>query len=122
MERGVLSDAQWSRIAELIPGEVGDPGRHGTDNRRFLEAVLWIARTGAPWRDLPATFGHWNAVFRRFRRWAVAGVFERVFKALRDDPDFEYVIADGTIVRVHQKASGAKAGPRRRPSGVRAAV
>ena len=59
----------------------------------------WIACTGAPWRDLPTLFGHWNAVFRR---WAAAGVFERLFKALRDDPDFEYVIADGTIVKTHR--------------------
>ena len=122
MDRFVLSDGQWARIAELIPGKPGDPGRSGTDNRLFLEAVLWIVRTSAPWRDLPGTFGHWNAVFRRFRRWAVAGVFERVFKALRDDPDFEYVIADGTIVRVHQKATGAKGGLKLRRSGARAAV
>jgi transposase len=122
LDRLVLSDAQWARMADLIPGKPGDPGRSGTDNRRFVEAVLWIVRTSSPWRDLPAMFGHWNSVFRRFRRWAVAGVFERMFKALRDDPDFEYVIADGTIVRVHQKATGAKGGPRLRRSGVRAAV
>ena len=109
-------------MAELIPGKPGDPGRSGTDNRRFMEAVLWIVRTGSPWRDLPATFGNWNSVFRRFRRWTVAGVFDRLFKALRDDPDFEYVIADGTIVRVHQKATGAKGGLRRRQSGARAVV
>jgi transposase len=118
VDRFVLSDAQWARIAELIPGKTGDPGRSGTDNRLFVEAVLWIVRTSSPWRDLPSAFGHWNSVFR----WAVAGVFERMFKALRDDPDFEYVIADGTIVRVHQKATGAKEGLRLRPSDARAAV
>ena len=122
MDRFVLSDAQWARMAELIPGKPGDPGRSGTDNRRFMEAVLWIVRTGSPWRDLPATFGNWNSVFRRFRCWTVAGVFDRLFKALRDDPDFEYVIADGTIVRVHQKATGAKGGLSRRQSGARVAV
>jgi transposase len=122
VDRFVLSDAQWARIAELIPGKTGDPGRSGTDNRLFVEAVLWIVRTSSPWRDLPAAFGHWNSVFRRFRRWATAGVFERMFKALREDPDFEYVIADGTIVRVHQKATGAKGGLRLRPSDARAAV
>ena len=109
-------------MADLIPGKPGDPGRSGTDNRRFVEAVLWIVRTGSPWRDLPAAFGHWNSVFRRFRRWAVAGVFEPVFTALRDDPDFEYVIADGTIVRVHQKATGAKGGLTLRRSGAHAAA
>ena len=122
MDRFVLSDMQWARMAELIPGKAGDPGRTGTDNRLFVEAVLWMTRTGSPWRDLPDGFGNWNAVFRRFRRWAVAGVFERMFKALRDDPDFEYVIADGTIIRAHQKASGAKGGLRLRPLGAHAAV
>jgi transposase len=122
LDRFVLTDAQWVRMAELIPGKLGDPGRSGTDNRRFVEAVLWIVRTSSPGRDLPATFGHWNSVFRRFRRWAVGGVFERMFKVVRDDPGFEYVIADGTMVRVHQKATGAKGGLRLRPSGARAAA
>jgi len=86
LDRLVLTDAQWIRMAELIPGKVCDPGRSGTDNRRFVEAVLWIVRTSSPWRDLPATFGHWNSVFRRFRRWAVGGVFELMVKVVRDDP------------------------------------
>jgi transposase len=110
LDRFHLSDNQWAKIADLLPGKVGDPGRSGRDNRLFLEAVLWVARTGAPWRDLPAAFGRWNSVFQRFRRWALSGAFERIFSALRDDPDFEYVIADGTIVRVHQKGTGARGG------------
>src|SRR5215208_1049472 len=109
-------------MAELIPGKAGDPGRSGTDTRLFMEAVLWIVRTGSPWRDLPATFGHWNSVFRRFRRWAVGGVFERMLAVVRDDQGFEDVIADGNMVRVHQKATGAKGGLRLRPSGARAAA
>ncbi len=120
MDRSCLSDAQWNQIAHLLPGKPGDPGRSGADNRQFVEAVLWIARTGAPWRDLPVMFGNWNSVFKRFRRWASHGVFERAFKALRGDPDFEYVIADGTICRVHQKAAGAKGGRKTRRSGARA--
>jgi transposase len=75
--------------------------------------VLWSARTGAPWRDLPASFGHWNAGFKRLRRWASRGVFARLFKARRGDPDCAYVIADGTISRVHQKATGANVWPAR---------
>ena len=122
MDRSCLSDAQWNQIAHLLPGKPGDPGRSGADNRQFVEAVLWIARTGAPWRDLPAMFGNWNSVFKRFRRWASHGVFERAFKALRGDPDFEYVIADGTISRVHQKATGAKGGLSAKPLGARAAA
>jgi transposase len=121
LDRLCLTDVQWEKIADLLPGKPGDPGRSGADNRLFVEAVLWIARTGAPWRDLPAMFGNWNSVFQRFRRWARKGVFERMFQALRGEPDFEYVIADGTISRVHQKATGAKGGRKTRPSGARAA-
>ena len=121
MDRDILSDAQWAQIAPLLPGKPGDPGRSGADNRLFLEAVLWMARTGAPWRDLHARFGRWNSVFRRFRRWAQNGVFESLFNALSDDPDFEYVMIDGTIVRVHQHGAGARGGLKIRPSADRAA-
>lgn len=122
MDRTVLSDVQWERIAPVVPGKDGDPGRSGTDNRLFVEAVLWVARTGAPWRDLPSGFGNWNSVFRRFRRWAQKGVFDSIFEALSGDPDFEYVMIDGTIIRVHQHGSGAKGGLKIRPSAGRAAV
>lgn len=118
----VLRDNQWERIAPLLPGKAGDPGRAGADNRLFLEAVLWIVRVGAPWRDLPKSFGNWNSVFQRFRRWARRGVFDQVFQALSEDADFEYVIIDGTIVRVHQHGTGAKGGLRLKPSGVRVAA
>jgi transposase len=118
----VLQDEQWERVAPLLPGKAGDPGRPGADNRLFLEAVLWMARTGAPWRDLPEAFGSWNTVFRRFRRWAQAGVFERLFQILSGDPDFEYALLDGTIIRVHQHGTGAKGGLVIRRSGARAAA
>jgi len=122
MDRTMLSDEQWERVAPLLPGKIGDPGRSGADNRLFLEAVLWIARAGAPWRDLPAHFGNWNSVFQRFRRWALKGVFARLFEVMSADPDFEYAMIDGTIVRVHQHGTGAKGGPKIRPLGVRAAA
>ena len=122
MDRAVLNDAQWERIAPLLPGKVGDPGRSGDDNRLFLEAVLWVVRTGAPWRDLHKDFGNWNSIFKRFRRWALKGVFEKVFSSLSGDPDFEYAMIDGTIVRVHQHGAGAKGGLKIRPSGGRAVV
>lgn len=122
MDRLILSDGQWERIAPHLPGKIGDPGRSAADNRLFLEGVLWIARVGAPWRDLPETFGQWNSVFQRFRRWALKGVFERIFKLLSDDPDFEYALIDGTIIRVHQHGTGAKGGRKIRRSGVRAAA
>ena len=121
MDRRILSDAQWQRIAPLVPGKPGDPGRSGVDNRRFVEAVLWLVRTGSPWRDLPESFGSWNSVFRRFRRWVQKGVFESLFKALSDDQDFEYAIIDGTIVRVHQHGTGARGGLKIRRLGDRAA-
>src|SRR5258707_849854 len=71
--RVVLRDDQWERLAPLVPGKIGDPGRSGTNNRMFLEAVLWRVRVGAPWRDLPEVFGEWNSAFQRFRRWAKKG-------------------------------------------------
>ena len=76
----------------------------------FSKLCLWKVRTGAPWRDLPPCFGKWNSQFRRFRRWATSGVFERLFTALSGDPDPEYILIDDTIVPVHQKAAGAKGG------------
>jgi transposase len=118
--RTVLTDVQWERIAPLLPGKKGDPGRAGEDNRRFVEGVLWIVRTGAPWRDLPDCFGKWFSVWKRFRRWALKGVFEKLFQVLSDAPDFEYALIDGTIVKVHRHATGAKGGPSIRPSAARA--
>jgi transposase len=118
--RLVLSDAQWDRLAPLLPGKPGDPGRSGENNRMFLEGVLWIVRTGAPWRDLPACFGNWFAVWKRFRRWALNGVFERLFQELSGEPDFEYALIDGTIVKVHRHGSGAKGGLKIRPLDARA--
>ena len=120
MDRMLLSDEQYERIAPILPGKPGDPGRTAADNRLFLEAVLWIVRTGAPWRDLPEVFGSWNTVFRRFRRWARNGIFEKIFKSLSGDPDFEYALVDGTIVRVHKHGTGAKGGLAVRPSAARA--
>jgi transposase len=101
MERLVLSDAAWERMAPLIIGRPDQKGSTGRDNRMFVEGVLWIVRTGSPWRDLPEAFGDWNSVFRRFSRWSIKGVWWRIFEAMSDDP---------TIVRAHQHAAGAKKG------------
>jgi putative transposase len=108
MERLVLGDDQWKRMSAHIIGTERTRGSSGRDNRMFVEGVLWIARTGSPWRDLPEVFGAWNSVFRRFSRWAAKGVWDRVFATMSDDPDFEYLIIDSTIVRAHQHAAGAK--------------
>jgi putative transposase len=122
VSRGTSTDAQWQRIEARVPGEVGDRGATGEDNRLFVDAVLWVARTGAPWRDLPPEFGHWDPVGRRFDRWSKAGVWQRLFATLADDPDFGHVIPDAPIVRAHQHAAGAKGGLGLRPSAARAAA
>jgi transposase len=109
-ERFVVADEVWEKASPHLPGKATDCGVTAADNRLFLEAVLWRVRTGCPWRDLPVAFGKSNSVFQRFRRWAKKGVFERLFKVLSEEPDFEYALIDGTIVSVHQKASGARGG------------
>lgn len=116
MDRFILTDAQWAKMGPHCLGKPTDPGRTGSDGRMFLEAVLWIARTGSPWRDLPKMFGNWNTVFTRYRYWVKADVFKRIFDAVSDDPDLEYAMIDGTIVKVHRHGQGAKGGLRARPS------
>ena len=85
--RWVLTDAQWAKVEPHCLGKPSDPGRSGANNRRFVEAVLWIARTGSPWRDLPQEFGKWNTVFKRFRDWVKADVFQALFDAVSEQPD-----------------------------------
>lgn len=107
MDRRMLSDKQWLRIADLLPGKPTDKGGRAVDNRRFVEAVLFIARTGCPWRDLPKDFGNWHSVYVRFARWDVGGVWSRVAEALQGDADLEELFMDATIVRAHQPSAGA---------------
>jgi transposase len=107
MLRMLLRDDQWVRVETLLQGKAGDRGRSGANNRLFIEAVLWIARTGSPWRDLPAAFGPWNSIYVRFARWADKNVWKNIFAVLREDADFEEVFIDSTIVRAHQHAAGA---------------
>ncbi len=106
--RHELTDLQWEQIKDLLPGKPGDPGRTGEDDRLFVNAVLWIARTGAPWRDLPERFGNWNSVFKRFRRWCLKGVWERIGSEMGLSEEMEVLMLDSTIVRVHQHAAGTK--------------
>ena len=108
--RHAISDEDWDRLKDLLPGRAGTPGVTARDNRLFVDAVLWIGKTGAPWRDLPERFGNWNSLWRRFDRWARQGVWEKVFEALQD-PDLEWLILDSTVVRAHPHAAGAKKGP-----------
>ena len=108
--RFLITDWQWALMEPHCLGKKTDPGRTGSDGRMFLEAVLWIARTGAPWRDLPACFGKWNTVYKRYSDWVKADVFKRIFDAVSGDPDMEFAMIDGTIVRVHRHGQGAKGG------------
>jgi transposase len=107
LPRHAISDADWNRIEHLLPGRAGQPGWLAQDNRLFVDAVFRINRTGAPWRDLPERFGHWNSVWKRFDRWARKGVWKLVFEALQD-PDLEWLILDSTVIRTHPCAAGAK--------------
>ena len=102
LPRHAITDADWNRVKDLLPTR-----GPATDNRRFLDAVLWVARTGAAWRDLPDRFGAWNSAWRRFDRWSRAGVWARAFDALQD-PDTEWLLMDSTIIRAHPAAAGAK--------------
>jgi transposase len=105
--RHEVSDADWERIADLLPGRPGQHGGVAEDNRRFVNAVLYVAKTGIPWRDLPERLGNWNSQWRRFDRWAKAGRFAAVAAALAD-PDLDVLILDSTVVRAHACAAGSK--------------
>ena len=118
----MITDALWAKMEPHCLGKPGDPGRSGQDNRLFVEAVLWIVRTGSPWRDLPAEFGLWNSVYMRFARWSDNGVWQSVFAELAKDADFEEVFLDSTIVRAHQHSSGAAKKKGRKRSGARVAA
>ena len=108
--RHAISDQDWERIKDLLPGKAGDPGVTAKDNRLFLDAGLWIAKTSAAWRDLPERFGNWNSVWKRFSRWAQKGRWEKIFRQLQD-PDLEWLILASTVVRAHQHAAGAEKKP-----------
>ena len=114
MHRHELTDDEWARLQPLLPPAEGARGRPAMPMRIFLNAVLFIAKTGAPWRDLPIRFGPWKTIHNRFSRWNARGVLQRVFAALAKDADHESNIADSTYSRAHQHAAGGKGGPNRR--------
>ena len=118
--RKMLRNDQWERIEHLLPGKASDRGVTAKDHRLFVEAVLWIARTGSPWRDLPPQLGDWHNVYTRFSRWGKTGIWQRVIEAISTDADLQALLLDNTIVRAHQHAAGAqkKTAPKR--SGDRA--
>jgi transposase len=106
-KRYELTQAQWDRIAPMLPGKDSDPGRTGGDNRLFVNGCLWV---GAHWRDLPERYGKWKTLHKRFTRWAKAGVWDEVFASLIKDRDNQYLMLDSTLVRAHQQAATGKGG------------
>ena len=121
MNRDVLRDDQWEKIKDHLPGNAQSCGMTAKDNRLFLEAVLWIARTGSPWRDLPQRFGHWHRVYVRYNRWSKKGTWAKLAAIAAKDPDLEYLMIDGSVVRHHQHGAVKKGIVRRRPLGAVAA-
>jgi transposase len=108
MRRHELTEEQFDKIKDFIPGREGTVGVTGQDNRLFINAVIWIFKTGAPWRDLPERLGKWSSVHKRFTRWSKSRVFDKIFRILSEDADMEFLLMDGTIVKAHQHAAGAK--------------
>ena len=103
-----LTDTEWEQIKDLLPPErTGQKGRPRKDNRQMLNAMVWIARSGAPWRDLPERYGPWGTVYDRFRKWIDDGILDNIFRLLALDADLSEVSMDGTIVRAHQHSAGA---------------
>jgi len=107
MRRHELTDAQWKKIEPLIH-RYGRKSQLG--DRNFMNAVVYVLKTGTPWRDLPERFGNWKTVYNRFANWAKAGHFEHIFKELQMDIDDTGSLVDATITRAHQDASGGKGG------------
>jgi transposase len=114
--RDILTDEQWARLERLLPAEKPATGRPSRSHREVVEAILWVLRTGSPWRDLPQEYGSWGTAASRFYRWRIAGIWDRVLVALQADADargdLDWLLhhLDGSVVRAHQHAAGAKGG------------
>src|SRR5579875_8393 len=128
IRRHELTDAQWAVLAPLLPPQRAATGRPAKDHRTIINAILWRLRTGVPWRDIPERYGPWQTVYTRFRRWQQAGVWERVLAELQTDADdrgaldWELHFLDGTTIRAHPHAAGAKKGAAIKPSATVAAA
>src|SRR4051795_11168077 len=115
--RGELTDQEWEALEPLLPPEKPERGRPNVDHRRIINGILWRERTGAPWRDLPERYGPWSTVYSRFWRWREAGVWDRIFAAVQQqadeagEVDWSVHFVDGSVIRAHQHAAGARGGP-----------
>jgi transposase len=105
-----ISESVWELLEPRLLGRKGTWGGNARDNRQFINAVFWILRTGAPWRDLPPDYGNWKNTHRRFCRWRDKEVWERLLESLIDEPDFEWLIIDASHIKVHPHAAGARGG------------
>ena len=105
-----ISDLTWSILSPLLPGQRGGWGRVAKDNRRFINAIFWILRTGAPWRDLPPDYGDWKNTHRRFCRWRDKGIWEIILEVLVEHPDYSWLMIDSSHIKVHLHAAGAVGG------------
>jgi transposase len=110
MRRYELTDEQWAKLEPLLPKEGGHWGRPREDNRRIVNGMIWILRSGAPWRDLPERYGPWKSIYTRFYRWSRNGLLEKILAVLSQQAESEIFMLDSTIVRAHQHAAGAKGG------------
>jgi transposase len=105
-----ISDRVWKVLEQHLPGRKGSWGGVAKDNRRFINAIFWILRTGAPWRDLPPDYGGWSNTHRRFIRWRDKGIWEKLLEQLIEEPDFEWLVIDTTHIKVHPHGVGAIGG------------
>ena len=121
MVRGLMSNKEWAFFKPFVTVRGPKRGRPASNHRLVLDGVFWIARTGAPWRDLPDHFGNWNSVYQQFRRWSVSGLWDTMLEALNATGAAQSSVQmiDSTIVRAHQHAAGAKGGLRLKISGAR---
>jgi len=110
--RHEISDFDWERIKDRLPPENRGEGRPSKPNRTMFNGMLWIGKTGAPWRDLPERYGPWETVYSRFRLWSKNDVFKELFEEFTKDADMQDVSIDSTFCKVHQHAAGAKKGLR----------
>lgn len=114
MKRGDLTNKQWEQLKPVLPPQKPHTGRPALDHRTVMNGILWVLRTGAPWRDLPERYGKWTTIYSRFQRWRKQGVWDRILSELQTirsrnkQIDWEIHLIDGSVVRAHQHAAGAK--------------
>jgi transposase len=120
IRRHELTNQQWASLASVLPPQKPKTGRPNMNHRRVLNGILWKIRTGAPWRDVPERYGAWHTLYSRFRRWRLAGIWDGLFAAVQrqadaaGELDWRIHLVDGTVIRAHQHAAGAKGGTQQR--------